>query len=161
MLRTWLKSRAAKALVAGNVTLFLVAAIILVTNPGQDISTDEFAEEQARVFPSMAPTVDDLRVIQERPLFHESRKPRDAISRDARPQSAPVQPQLPNQIYKLTGVMDSSSGQRIAYVLRVGTEETMKVKVGDALGDWTVASMTRGALSLTREGRTFELTLSR
>lgn len=81
-----------------------------------------------------------MQEIVSRPLFHMSRRPQEVIRQEIR--AAPVrQATPPSQLYRVSGIVQTPSGERLAYVLDQRSGESIRLKVGDILGDWTLSEI--------------------
>ena len=102
------------------------------------------------------PPLDELRATRERPLFSPSRRP--DVEPAAAPPAAPVEESPDTLPFELTGVVLGSE-TAIAILRNRDTQETVQLRRGETLEDWSLEEVAPRHVVLRQEDRQVRLEL--
>jgi len=99
-----------------------------------------------------------LASLEQRPLFHQNRK--QYIVKKAMPvKKQPVRRVNPLTAYKLKGIVYINGGNGFVILLNKNSGKSHKLKTGDSFDGWTVKSILKSAVELTKGAEVAQLKL--
>ncbi len=147
-----------RVLLGCNIAGFIGIFYLLLSSPAQVMPVGEAARESEPAFqPIDRRRTHNLKPFTDKPLFHASRTKRDLQRQEVRAAEPEPVALPPSKIYRLSGVM----GGNVAYVVKPGSGETIRLKVGDILEDWTVSGIGRDQLTLSQGDAVDQLTMDK
>jgi type II secretory pathway component PulC len=93
----------------------------------------------------------DVASIQDAALFHASRRFYVAPP----PSTVPVAPPRPD--YRLAGTFVVPNKPTVAWLMSNATQQSLRVKVGESVGGWTVQGIEKGRVVLQYENETMQI----
>jgi len=138
------------------------ASIVLCLWPAMlaAVHSGACGQEAGSLNPVAQQALSRLRVTLERPLFTPSRSNPAPPPPMLRAEAPPPQPPPPPPNVTLIGVMKTN--EDLCAVLRAGSAETVsRVRIGDAVGGWTVTEIAARHVTLSLDERTTSVSLFR
>lgn len=146
-----------RPITASLLVLNLVLAAALGALSWNGTRTDELLATPARDIKLAVGSVDlppagaDVASIQDAALFHASRRFYVAPP----PNPVPVAPPRPD--YRLAGTFVVPNKPNAAWLMSNSTQQSLRVKVGESVGGWTVQGIEKGRVLLQYENETMQI----
>jgi general secretion pathway protein N len=129
--------------------------VLLLLAPG----TAVWAQSLPAANPLAAQSLEALSASRERPLFVPSRRPPAPapVKIVRRSEAPPSPPPAPNVV--LLGIISDADGEGTRAVVRLGADKPLRLRIGEEVAGWKVASIEERRLILTLAERSAEFTL--
>ena len=151
---------------ASLLPVWRAAGLVVATSPLAPVATPAAGPDRAAplaaTFPTpAAPPLAAFRGTLERPPFAPSRRPPPPEMPPAAERTEPP-PASPPDGLRIIGFMSASGGAKARVLMRAGDGgEAVWLQAGATIGEWRVASIGDGTVTLERDGRTHVLRIFR
>lgn len=152
---------AVRALIAGNAGALLIVGYLAFAPASTAVPplTAGEAEALSLQAPTRPAPRADHAAITQKPLFHASRARREVQRQEVRQTASGPTAVTPSKTYRLSGIVAMPGGVFVAYVTKTGSGESLGLKVGDIIDEWSVTAITRDQVTFSSADKTDQLAM--